>query len=1253
MQWINENDLARWAKFTNARTLLADMVADLIRATIADAARFRFPGGDVGQVRGWDGDLETTEAISFVPAGKSKWEFGVGAGAAKASSDYDKRTAKTDVKIMEENTLLLVNLEVWDTPREMLTKWEDDRNAEGKWLRVRYLDAVELVHWLDEHPAVAALYAREVLQLAPKSGALSTDEFWEMYSLQFEPQLNEKVVVADRQSVADELLQKLAGPPQSIMIGAETSDEVVAFAVAAIRLAKPEVRRWIEVRTLIIESESAARFLSQSSDLIFITRTGGDSMAGVLAQRAPTLSAATGTQARKPQIQVLQRATASSMSEGFESMGLDRQAGYELAHRCGRSLTILRRLISRGPCPYPAWEPSASLLKPAFLAGGWSGTTELDKQILEMLSGLDYTAIESQLLPTLAQSDPPLDRVKEYWQVRAPVDAFSVYGRLLSEDDLQRFRKAVIQVFSHIVTGPSRDEKFSLTYNSPADYSKWLRDGLALTLLIMATMHDVGGLQMNATTPQQYVDDILSALPNWGKSHETLVGLNDQSALWAEAAPNPFLMALESMLEGAPGEVAKIFSASDDDIWSSRSPHVNVLWALETLAWDPKYLNRTAVILAKLAELDQNPGSRMISRPINSLRSILLSWSPNTYAPLMQRIVCLDLILASCPDAGWQLLMQLMPHSYDTCSPTQKPKLRDTAPMVQEEMTFGLVWDSEAAIASRAMQAAGDDEERIVLLVKQVSSFQPATRSELLAFIDSALSRHYSAEGSPIWHALREEVTRHEYFADADWAIKQEECDTINAILERHRPTDPLLAERQLFDDWTPYIGRYAPNKDDDDFDVQRALALDRIMAQDGVAGILRLARLVRIPRIIGPSLRLTSIKEDEDQLFELLEASIATEAPGELSFWISAIGAEQFGERWRKRFKENILKVISDPQTIVGLMLGWSLEVATWEFVKSLGEDIYDEYWRRMQGLPVSGTLDDLLFAIEEFRRVSRSLEVLGLVHSRMGDLSSKLILSLLVDGHQQAESCQHTMGTMLPYYLNKAFEALQARGDVKEEDIARQEFSYLPLLVHEKRSLVLLDFLSRDPAFYVEVLSHVFRAKNAPRDTEPTEQERARANVSYRLISMFKTVPGLINQSIDSEILNKWVDGVRECAVRANLGEIADQYVGQILAHAPVDPADDFWPPASICDLIERVGSTELENGFRLECFNKRGVITRGIYQGGTRERADAATYLQWSALTARYPRTSAMLAAISETWRRHAEDADVRAELHKMER
>ena len=1250
MQWINESDLAIWAKRIDARALLADMISDLIRATIEDASRFRFPGGDAGQVRGWDGNLETAEAVSFVPGGKSKWEFGSGAGAAKASSDYSKRTGKTSDAEMADNTFVLVNLEKWDTPREQLTNWENERKAEKKWCDVRYLDAVELVHWLDLHPAVAALYAREVLGAAPKDGALSTDEYWDMYSAQFKPRISEKVVISDRQAVADDLVLKLSGLAQSIMLGAETSDEVVAFAVAAIRLAKPELRRALEVKTLIVESEAAARFLSKHRNLAFITTKAADAMSGLLAGQGATLSAATGVQARKHM--TLQRPSASSMVEGFMTMGLEREEGYELAHRCGRSLTILKRIIPNGPYTEPPWVHNALGIIPAFLAGGWSANIELDRGILKEISGLsDYSVLESVLLPTLALSDPPIDRVGEYWQVRAPVDAFSFYGQMISELDLQRFRDAVIKVFSHVVDAPSREQKFSITYISPADYSKWLRDGLALTLLIIATMDKVGGLQTNNSTPQRYVDEILNALPDWGKSHRTLIGLGDQTALLAEAAPNPFLSALESMLEGDRSEIAEIFSNEEGGIFGSSSPHIYVLWALETLAWDPRLLNRTALVLARLSELDPDPESRTINRPINSLRSILLSWSPNTHATFKQRIACIDLILNSCPIVGWQLLVKLLPCHHDSSSPTQKPKLRDVSPMLGEELTFGLVWDAEHEIVSRAIDMAGDHESRVVLLVKECSSFSPDDRAEVIALVDAYLSRHQSAEANPVWNALRAEVAKHEFFAESEWAMREEELKAITVVLDRYRPTDPLSADKHLFDEWLPHVGLY--NVDDDiDPDSLRSDALERILSLDGPLGILKLARKVALPNLVGPVLSRTSITEP--QLLKLLEASIDPPVPGELALFASALGAERFAESWERLFRERILALVAEPEAKARLLLGWPLTSSTWDFVKSLNSDTYDEYWRQIRRLPNDGSLELLLQAIQEFRRMSRSMEVLELGNRRLRELPTELILSLLSESQIQIGNAKVMGGgTMLSHYLNAALKELQSRSDAKLEDIARQEYAYFDFLSYEKRPLMLYKFLAEDPSLFVEILSHVFHGKNSPPKTDLTEHEKARAHVSFKLLSSFRTIPGLKDNMVNESELKSWIVDVRNSASKLDLVDIADEYIGHVLAHAPVNPTEGFWPPSPVCKVIEEFGASEIETGICIECYNKRGVVTKAIHEGGAQERILASDYERWATETISFPRTSAMLLKIAESWTNRAKQADIRAELGKMKR
>lgn len=1251
MQWIDEKALETWASLMNARELVMAMLADLIRMTIDDASRFRFPSGEASQLRGWDGDLETTEAKGLVPEGKSKWEFGTGPGASKANADYKKRTDQTPSAEMAQNTLLLVNLGSWDTPTKKIPEWEDDRRHEGKWKDVRYLDGTVLVQWLKDHPAIAARYARNVLKTAPQEGALSTDEYWEEFSTQFKPQLSEKLVIADRQQEADALIAQFRGQPESFMLGAETSEEVIAFAVAAIRSAESGVRESLESRTLIVRTEAAARFLATKSKMVFIATGTAEPLAGVLAKNCPTLWAVTGAQVKRGPM--LKRPTASGMVPGFIEMGLDHGQGYELAHRCGRSLTILKRLIKNAPVADPAWVGQATALKPALLAGGWSSDLPADCDVLKELGGYPtYSSLEDILMPTLGMPDRPVDREADVWQVRAPVDAFYFYSRQLTDDDLTRLRDAIVKVFGKQPEQPSRDQKFNQAKAASSDYSQWLRDGLALTLLVIASMHKVADLHVKGKSPQQYVDEVINALPEWGKTHHSIVRLGDQAALIAEAAPNPFLRALESMLEGAHEEVAQIFESERERFFGPSSPHVHFLWALETIAWDPRYLNRAALVLAKLGQLDPEPDSNHVNRPINSLRDILLGWSPNTYALQPQRIACLDVILAACPDVGWQLLKKLLPRHMDSSSSTQHPKLRDLAPEQPEEITFGLVWNFETAVVDRALVAAGDDEGRLIVFVEKMGKLQQSNRAKVLACIDSYLAAHNMAEGNPIWHALKDELARNEYFGDANWALTSEQLVAVKDLVKRHRPTDPLVSDRHAFDDWTPHIGKYDPRAEvlDDTTDLRNEV-LQRVLARDGVPGILKLAKMVKLPELLGQTLG--QVPFSLEQMFELMQGALDPAAPPSLAYYVSAVGFEKFGNEWKDPFQNRVLSQIPDSATKAKLLLGWSTTRSTWAYVEGLGSEVRDQYWCHLSLLPNEGTIEDLLFAINQYRSVGREIEVLGWVQRRRKDVPSSLLLDLLTKGAAPVSEGSKRLGNMLSYYIGETLKELRTRSDVEKLQIARLEYAYFTLLRYEQEPLAIYDLLASDPEMFVDVLSHVFRGKNVPADQVVTDEMRTQANISFDLLSAFKNVPGLHGGTINERELSDWVMEVRALAAAKDLNDIGDQRIGSVLAHAPQDAAEPFWPPSAVCQVIEAAASEQIERGFAIECFNKRGIYSKGINEGGDQEREIAKRYRAWADATYNCPRTSAMLLAISEDWIRNADNADVEAEKSKYKR
>lgn len=439
MKWITALDLETWADTLVSRTVFPELIGDLIRASAKDIRSFRFASGDSSQIRGFDGHLFAASGTQFVPDGESIWEFGVAKGAAaKANSDFQERTKRMSPEDMAKRTFVFASPRIWDNPRKKLQDWCEEKRREAAWRDVVYLDAVQIETWLDMHPAVAAYYARYHLEKVPAADVVSTEEFWEEYSTRFAPNLKEAVLLCERDEQAKRVVAALAGEPAQVCISADSPDEVVAFGVAAIRSAPTDVRLFLESRTLIIDSEAAARQLSGRRGLVFIPRGQATQLSGRLAKSGATLVAlGRDDQTYEQKHDALPRPGVGSLGRALATMGLEEDAAIELARKCGRSVTVLARMIASGRAEPPEWRGSGAALVPALLAGAWSETSELDKEILRRLAASPtYDAFEAPLRALAALRDPPIDRVDDVWAMRAPVDAFMQLGHLVGSLDL-------------------------------------------------------------------------------------------------------------------------------------------------------------------------------------------------------------------------------------------------------------------------------------------------------------------------------------------------------------------------------------------------------------------------------------------------------------------------------------------------------------------------------------------------------------------------------------------------------------------------------------------------------------------------------------------------------------------------------------------------------------------------------------------------------------------------------------------------
>ncbi len=1244
MKWITAQDLELWAGTIASRSDILQLVSDLIRASAADISSIRFLTGDSSQMHGWDGHLISTGAPPYIPAGESGWEFGTSAGVeTKADEDYEARLKKSEPVDKLNATFVFVTPRRWKD----CESWAKNKLYQKKWKDVKAFDAIALEDWLYLCPAVALRLARD-LGLMPTIGVHCTDQLWDEYAKQFKPDLTEDVLLADRTDQMNTILSQMRTGPTSCVWQGDSTDEVVAFAVAAIRKAEPDVRRFIEDRTLIIDTSESARQLGHLKNLILLLGPDAHDIAGTLSQRNLVIVPIGRDNPVSGSGTLLEQQSVLGLATALQTMGLSEDEARSLALKCGRSVTILGRQIPSAVARKPHWAGDRDLI-PALLAGSWSDKLDHDKRVIAGLAGVaDYSEYEDKLLPFLRKEDSPLIKEGDAWQVRAPIDAFKYLGHLISRRDFERLRAVATTVFSETdprLDLPDSERLYGEIYGKNFQHSKWLRDGVARTLRIVAILHGPLGVTNTGVAPDQFVNQLIAELPGLATDYRRMASLYEELPILMEAAPRPLLLALGQMLGGDGKTLAPIFQ--DKDPFLSRSPHTGLLWALEALAWDPKYLPDSALILAELARVD--PGGKLTNRPLNSLREILLPWHPGTNANLVQRLAALDQIIAKEPEIGWQLLMKLLPGLHEVAFPTAKPRYLEAGASQRETLTYGLVADGRRGIVERAMSLAGENPERWVQLIKEISQFEEAQRVRAAELLERLAARLDGEKRAVIWTALRSFVAHHKAFPNAAWALRAEDLEPFQRLLVAFEPADPIARIVWLFDEWNPAM----PEEAEWPYDLPektRESTIRDLLKTGSLSLLLDLASAAKHPELVGTACGavLTTLQE-----FRTL-VDAAMDKTDRLALFASVLSAEaerQMGKAWHDQISSWKRERSWTDLQFANLVINWQDKRTTWDFVTSLGGDVSRIYWERKRPWAPRGlSAEDAEMVAKSYIKVGRATAAIHAFALNVGDLSSETLFEILDSAIRELNASRQEINSNFVFEIEQILGALQQRTEVPITEIAKREYAYLPLFGYRDRQLTLHRVMAEDPTFFASLIHDAFKphTREVP---EPTEAQQATARAAYRLLSEFTAVPGVHDGQIDAEILSAWIEVVRAIAKEDDRSEIADEFIGHLLAYAPPDP-DGAWPHRVVRDLIEEVSSTHLETGIDTERFNIAGrPHARALYGGGSRERDIAEQFRDWSKKAGAWPRTRAMLERIAESWDRFAAMQDERAKQDRM--
>lgn len=1190
--YVDRNKLQSWADTRPSQSEFPRLVRRLILETTSGLVELGMPAGDGVAAGDWDGSVRSTKATAWVPDGLSVWELSVNSSPnTKADDDYSKRTGTPDGTPPSDCTYVAAILRPW-TAR---AAWSAGKRSDKVWRDVRALGLDDIETWLEAAPITWAWLSEE-LGLSPY-GLRTGLTWWRDWAAQTSPALTPQAVLAGRTDTAKVLEDRLTSSGSVTTVAGASMEEVCAFIAAiAVNLDEQGTGQML-ARLAFVDDVSTWRQLTASPQpLILVPRTpelASEIPAGTVHNFYVPVLSNEGSDVTLPALD------ATEVAAALKSAGVtDSEKADALGRLARRSLTALRRnLAVKAVLHRPTWadaSPSRNF-RSILLAGSWGDYAEGDRSILEALAGTDYESFR-EAITGIADSptDPLVIRTDGAWHLVSAVDAWMLMVSKLTHDDMNRFETIVEMVLAE--GDPALDLPRNERWRASIDgktrrYSGDLRRGLAQSLALLGMYGGTVTLS-GGTSGSDFANYLVRKLLEWASADGTgqaWQSLADILPLLAEAGPDAFLDAVGAATAGNDPLLATMFQDNEDEsgIFSSGTPHSNLLWALECVSWSPDHFGRAVDLLARLDEID--PGGRMSNRPAASLAAIFRPWHPDNSVDPDRRITVLDMLRRRHPDAAWKLECSMLPESHGTHFPISAPTFRTWKPD-KLSVTYGEIWKMTTAAVERCVEDAGKDAQRWSTILAHTSELPPADRERVVAALDSMADQPDLPTDfrDAVWRTLVDLIGQHREFPDAAWALPDEELGKLDALAARYLPKSAYLRLVGLFQSWTPYIG--ARRQDDyegfeRELGRQRVEAIKEIEAEGGFDAITRLAHDASVHGSVGVALANIGASHDEE-LLDWLASGDQDLNNTAMSYFSARYALEGF-DLITGLLELDHLTVDQRARLLLvarnNLSEAWAAAAAE--------PELETRYWASFQPFGLGQDSDTIDEVADRLIQAGRHADVLRLMSmyshiEKNGPRpqAAKLIVRAL-DG-LLADQTQSAARALSTYDFQQLFAYLEAmREHLEPGDLVRLQWSYLPALGYDAKVPALSESLAADPAEFVGIVCTVYRARPNSEDEEGAEdqadeeqRDASMATNAYRLLNAWDSPPGLVDGVMNAKVLRAWLDRAMELLAERGRTEVGLQQIGQVLGHTPPD-ADGTWPGVVVRDLLEEVQLDHIE--------------------------------------------------------------------------
>lgn len=834
--------------------------------------------------------------------------------------------------------------------------------------------------------------------------------------------------------------------------------------------------------------------------------------------------------------------------------------------------------------------PDATYLSLAVLIGSWQDKSQGDLEAITQLLGISYDEWLKKAREMLHCPDSPLSLKNGIWKVVNRTELWCLLGSRILDQNLDTFRSLAVFVLKEPDPAfelPAEERYAASIHGKVLKCSHVLRNGIADGLAILGSQPEACSNCSQGKAEATCVLVIRELLTDadwvlWGSLNALLPTL-------AEAAPGEFLDAVEKAMRLKPCPFDELFSQEGNGI-TGGNYLTGLLWALEGLAWDEKYLVRVCVALGELASHD--PGGHWANRPSNSLTTILLPWLPQTLASVEKRKVAVRTILIEWPDIAWNLIIQLLPGQHQTSSGSHKPSWRKTIPDAWEKgVTHQEYWQQASSYAELAVAAAGQDTDRLSILIDNFNKLPKPAFDQLLQVLSSQpISELPEEQRLSIWGHLTKFTNKHRRFSNAKWALPDELIARIEHVADKIAPTNPFNLYQHLFTDRDFELYEESGNWEEQrkKLDTRREVAISEIIRQHGAAGVVRFAESVSSPGQVGHALGVISDSLIDRTFFPHFLDSADNKRKALLSGFI-----------WRRyhlkgwEWCDDIDKSDWTPGQVGQFLACLPFTKGAWDRASEWLQAHESEYWARTSANAYQAD-GDLAAAIEKLIEHGRPHAAINCL-DRMRDAKQPIDSNQCVRALLAALSSSEPSYAMDGHQIVELIKFLQAEPSVNLDDLFRVEWAYVPLLDRDRDAApqLLESRLANDPEFFCEVIRLIYRSKKQDQPSrEPTEELKAIATNAWRLLHEWKIPPGAqIDGTFSEERFTEWLQRVKEICTESGHLEVALINIGEVLIHAPPDP-DGLWIHHVVAAALNNREADDMRAGFRTGTYNSRGV-------------------------------------------------------------